>query len=352
MVDNRVQRKRRREPHPTEHNILSDLPRHAGTSADACAALEASAASSKAPRRRTSHTGASGRLFGALFKGQLQAAKQTLDSKPQQEKLAAQAAARAAAEAAEAETLTSLAQAERTARAAQLSTSQARKRVMEATVMASRWKAHYGTLASGEYLATEAQPALFWKPAKPNAASLKGLLHRRKHSHDAMVVQQPLWDEFVAQEKRAVASLLQQCSPSEEHRVVLVQQGVPQAMHAAAAAGSDSEDGEVAEAELPASPAQAAGAGPEEVATTVPMPPPADTTLHQGAAAEAAAKAVTPPQQNMIAKGGSTTAPPSLQHTGQDGVAEEEGAGQEEGGEEEDASAAVAALLDDDEDDE
>jgi hypothetical protein len=147
-------------------------------------------------------------LLGALFKGQLQAAKKTLDSQPVQKQLQAQASARAAAVAKEAETTVELAKAERAQRAAAVGATQARKRVMEATVMASRWQAHYRTLAQGEYLATQAEPALFWKPAKPNAGTLKALLLRRKQSCGAMEVQQPLWDAFVAQEKREVAAML------------------------------------------------------------------------------------------------------------------------------------------------
>ena len=366
LVDNRVRRKRQREGSDTRHaggdTIDGSVQPVGGAAAAAAGSSQegtsgTTQASSKAPRRRAAAaSAASGRLFGALFKGQLQSAKQTLESKPVAAKLAAQAAARAAAEAAEAETRTSLAKAERSAREAQLSVSQAKKRVVEATVMASRWKAHYGTLAAGEYLATQAEPALFWKPAKPNAASLQGLLQRRKHSQDAMAVQQPLWDEFVAQEKRAVAGLLGAQGapqPATTQRVVVT---VPP-IAVTPGDGAVSDDGEVSEA-----PAAAASAP----ATS----PPADPTLlaqaahHEegeggaasesssamrsaGVDSEASVGAAPAPARQLEAEvprpaqGGEGGAPaPTVTHSPSHGAAHDDG----------DSSAAVAALLDDEDD--
>ncbi len=380
LVDDRVRRKRRRE-----ENIVSDRSQAAAaasggtgdsaesTSRDAGSpAPDAAPSDSKVPRRRRAGMGAalSGRLMGALFKGQLQAAKQTLESKPEQERLAAQASARAAAAAKEAEATRSLMEAQRAQRTAQLNATQARKRVMEATVMASRWKAHYSTLAAGEYLATETEPALFWKPAKPNAASLKGLLQRRKHSQDAMAVQQPLWDEFVAQEKRAVASLLDSQAPAPQRIVVQSapagssvaeapaaeaaradpprppstsarRGGGAEGMARPSAVQSDSEDGEIPEAHgdeegsAPAIPGGNPSASSQ--ATTAARQPAAQEQAMEGESEHAHATAAV----HSTAPAPAAASPP--QHrTPEDDDDEETSTG---------AGVDVAALLDDDEED-
>ena len=168
----------------------------------------------------------------------------------------------------------------------------AKQRAAEAALVVVRWEGHYSTLAKGDFLQTATDPPVFWRPGKPNAATLQAVLRRRKTAKAALELQKEGWGEFAAGEKRTAQLQLQlarsrqaqAAQPDEEEGSddgeVKEAPPLPQAPVNAVVApvqpDDGSDDGEVAEAPEPVAPC------PPAVPTSVQSPvPPAPISVPQ-----------------------------------------------------------------------